>query len=67
MSKFKFIFEDSATAIITAEDYRDAAVLAMANRIRAKKSKTLCGMWAFDEENKTWERAKQNQVSFALA
>ena len=65
MEKFKFIFEDSTTALITAENYRDAAILAMANRIRSNKTRKIVGGWA--SEAGSWTKIAQNQVTFPLA
>lgn len=60
-SKFKFIFEDSQTSIVNGKDYREAAILVAANRIRAKKN----GAWA--QSGKNWEVVKQDSVTLQLS
>lgn len=59
--QFKFVFTDAATSIINAENYTDAAILAMSARIRAAKSKKLVGAWSKDEQG-SWNHVIQKDL-----
>lgn len=64
-SKFKFIFDDSGVALVDAADFRDGAILAIGNRIRSGKSRSICGAWAQDGD--AWKHIAQDTVTINLA
>ncbi len=65
-TKFKFVFDDSTQSILDAPDFRDAAVLAIANRIKSKKTKKIVGMWSKGESGQ-WEHVVQQSVNITLS
>jgi len=65
LTKFKFVFDDSTQSILDSNDFREAAILAMAARIRSKKTKKIVGMWSKNEAGQ-WEHVVQQSVNISL-
>lgn len=64
-TKFKFVFDDATDSRVEAFDFREAAILALSNRIRNKKSKKIIGMWSQDESG-GWNHVVQDSITYSL-
>lgn len=64
--KFKFVFDDSSVSLLSAKNYKNAAIVAVANRIRANKSEKLVGAWSKDEATNQWAAVVQNNVTITF-
>jgi hypothetical protein len=63
---FKFAFEDAAITTIQADSVRDAVILVVANRIRAKKPTKPIASWSKAFGAKDWDKINQASVMISL-
>lgn len=59
--KFKFVFDDASVSLQDADNFNEAAILVISNRIRSSKTKKLVGAWVNTEGK--WEHVIQKTVS----
>jgi len=63
--KFKAVFEDSTITFVDADSFRNAAIVMVAGRIKAKKSQTIIGLWS-KAEGSDWEKVAKNSILINL-